>query len=124
MGPFDVEADLEPPALVGGGVVGAAVLVYLLETRRGGQAVGRVEGGQVTGDIGLVVGINDGNGLAAAIPLDGAPVEGDLIEAISLADLAGAIARGQTGATGGQRRPCRHQVSPWSNAQEIAERSS
>ena len=51
--------------------------------------IGRVEGGQVAGDIGLVVGIDNGNGLAPAIAFDSAVVKGDLIEAIGLPNLAG-----------------------------------
>src|SRR5436305_353094 len=43
MGPFDIEADFQSPALVGGGEGGAAILIDLGEAGGRGDAQGGVE---------------------------------------------------------------------------------
>ncbi len=42
---------------------------------------------QVVGDVGIVVGVDDGDRRAAAVAGHGAVVEGDLVEAVGVADL-------------------------------------
>src|SRR5207302_11397752 len=68
VGPLDVQGLFQLPAVVGidRGIAAAAVLGDTREARRRGQAEGRVELAQVEGDIGLVVGVNAGNGLSGA----------------------------------------------------------
>src|SRR5262245_59746973 len=80
MSPFDIQSDFASPAAVGRRQRASSSLVHLGEYGIG-QAKLCVEGYQVTGDVGIVVGINNGNGRAG-------PIQVDLVEAIGMADLA------------------------------------
>jgi len=71
MGPLEVESGFDLPGAVGGagaggvgdGVVGAAVLIELLEGGGIGEAEGGTEDLEVVPGGGVVVGIDDGDGL-------------------------------------------------------------
>jgi hypothetical protein len=64
--PLDIEGDFRGPAAVGGWVFRTTVLGYLGENRvRETELL--VEGLEVRGDIGIVVSINDSDGLRVAI---------------------------------------------------------
>jgi hypothetical protein len=63
----------------------------LLKLGGSGSPNGFVEGGQVAFDVRVVVGVHDGDGLAGAVA-HGVVAEGDLVEAIRVADLGGAEA--------------------------------
>ncbi len=78
---------------IGGGIIGAAVLRDLGEGGRIGQAILCVEDLQVGEGIGIVVGIDDGDGLAAAIADNIA--KHDLIDAVGGADLGGSQRPGE-----------------------------
>ena len=94
MSPFDVECDFARPA----GIVlrqfgGAAGLADDLEAGRSGDPELLIEDRQVVDDIGIVVGIDDRDGLAGAIGSGGGTrAEADLIEAVCLADLRRGVA--------------------------------
>src|SRR5581483_12413548 len=68
--PFDVERNLQRPAAIRARVARAAALVDLLEAAvgrgAGGQAILLAEDVEVTLDRRVVVGIDDGDGLAGA----------------------------------------------------------
>ena len=69
MRPFDIQGRLSFPALarIGARQIRAAVLVDDLETRRGCDPEFSIEGGQIGGDIRVVVGVDDRDRLAAAV---------------------------------------------------------
>jgi hypothetical protein len=62
-------------------------LIDLLEARRSIQVELRVEGGEVAGEVGVVVGIDDGDGLTGA-------VQRQLVEPIRVANFRGREAGG------------------------------
>ena len=94
VGPLHVQRDFRGPARVRRGQVrGAARLAHLREYRIG-QAERLIELVQVAGDVGIVVGIDDGDGRAAAVAGHRPVVEGDVVEAVGRADLRRRIARG------------------------------
>ncbi len=86
MRPLDVQGDLLRPTVVGDRRRAAAGLVHLRENRVG-QAKLFIELQQIGGNVGIVVGIDDGDGLAGAVAGDA--VEEDFIEAVAMADLRG-----------------------------------
>ena len=93
VGPFDVQRDFQGPAGIGrrwaarGGFGENKIAVGI----GGGEVKGLAEDAQVVGDVGGVVGIDDGDGLACAVGVDGvfAVAEDDVVEAIGVADFAG-----------------------------------
>src|SRR5262249_21361674 len=87
VGPFDVEADFQSPAGIDDRIAGPACLVALGQAGRRRDAESRIESRQVSGDVRLIVSVDDGDGLSSAIPWDA--VKGNLVEAISMANLGG-----------------------------------
>jgi hypothetical protein len=88
MGRLDIQGDFDRPAGVGRGQSRASRFIHLAEARGRRQAVCGIERGQIAANIRIVVGIDDGDGLAAAV--DGrAAGQPNLVEAVSVTDLAG-----------------------------------
>src|SRR4051812_16368978 len=92
----EVEGDLTGPAAVGGGQGGrGAGLGDLLEAAVGGragrQAVVAAVGGQVRGGVGVVVGVDDGDGLAGAV---GGGCVGQAVGVLEVARAVAGRARG------------------------------
>ena len=72
---------------------GAAVFIDFAEAGRVGDLKESVETLQVAGDVGVVVGIDDGDGLAAAVAYDSAEADG--VNAVGVTDLVGAESVGR-----------------------------
>ena len=89
MGPLDVQLDFGGPGA--GDVVAwegaSAGLIDDVEAGRGGEAKLGVEGGQVGDDVGVVEGVDDGDGLAGAVA-DGV-AKLDVVDAIGMSNLGG-----------------------------------
>ncbi len=103
VGPLDVEGGFHRPGVagaggVGGGEHGAAGFV---QEGEGGihEAELLIEGVEIGGDGGIVVGVDDGDGLAGTV--GGGTVEGEAGEAVGLSNLCGAVACGSGGGVGG-----------------------
>ena len=90
MGPFDVERVFQRPALVGGRPFAVDRLFDLGEFWRSRQAELLVEGGQVAGDVRIVVRVDDGDRLSRAVADDVAEL--DVVEAVGGRDLGGRVA--------------------------------
>ncbi len=101
VGPFDVERFFDVPA-AGGGIGGERCAAGLVEDLEGWTA--GVEGGEaevgaesvgVGDDVGVVVGVDDGDGFAAAVSADA--VEEDVVDAVGVADFGGRVGAGRGG---------------------------
>src|SRR5262249_57725535 len=113
MCPFHIQTFLCSPGAIIGRERGAARLVDHGEARRRGDAIHGIEGLEITVEVGLVVGIDNGNGLAAAIAFYRAVAEGDLIEPIGLADLAWGEALRVPRRARRRYLAARHRLSDW-----------
>src|SRR5262249_35123481 len=114
--------NLSSPAIVLSRHVGTAVLVDLAKAGRGRQAEFGVEDLQVAGDVRSVVGIDDGDGLAAAISrnrLAVGPREVDSVKSVGVTNLVGGetdrasievIRRGAVGGRPGHSRRTMYQA--------------
>ena len=93
MCPFDIERYLGDPTRVGCGKSNPPVLIDFRENRVG-QAKLRVEFVQVSHNIRIVKGIDDGDRRTSAVTDDGSTTKADIIEAIRMANLRWSHASG------------------------------